>query len=446
MSSVPRLIAPALSRRNTIGASSMVAERMISLVANFIVAIAITRYLGPASFGTLNYVTAFAAIIVPLSAVGLGELVTRRLLQRGADAGKVLGTAFLIRKFAGAIAVAIFALYCLFAPFPDEQTRWWAFWIVALAVIGDASVLRSWFVAREALPAFAAAGIVRTVVFAAARILAVVLGAGLPAFVWLAGIEFLATGALSWVAWRRCRRDDLILRYDRGTASSLLRQSWLLAVSGAFAVLNLKIDIVFLANMSGELETGIYSAAARLSEVWHVLPAVLMAAMFPTLMKQREAGAKTYRRFVQSTLDLLAISATLIALALTVIATPLAIALYGPQFAGAGPVLALHVWCGVFVFIRALASKWLVAHELYAFSLVSHGAGAAMNISLNLMLIPLYGAWGAALATLVSYALSSWLGFALFGPTRSLFRQMSLALLWPLRVRRAVRNVTGLLR
>ena len=96
-------------------------------------------------------------------------------------------------------------------------------------------------------------------------------------------------------------------------------------------------------------------------------------------------------------------------------------------------MLQIHIWAGVFIFMRALLSRWLLAEDLLRFSLVTHIAGAVMNVALNLMLIPRYGAIGAAVATVISYASAGWLALFLSARTRPMGRMMAKSLLLPLR-------------
>jgi len=98
----------------------------------------------------------------------------------------------------------------------------------------------------------------------------------------------------------------------------------------------------------------------------------------------------------------------------------------------------VHVWAGVFVFMRTFLSKWMIAEELYMFSLITHGAGALINIAVNVVLIPRMGAMGAAIATLVSYATAGFFSLALHRRTRPVFIQMARSLLWPLRIQRVI--------
>ena len=83
--------------------------------------------------------------------------------------------------------------------------------------------------------------------------------------------------------------------------------------------------------------------------------------------------------------------------------------LFGPSYADSIPVLTVHIWVGLFVFMRALLSKWLITENLLKLSMVTQLSGAVANVILNLWLIPLYGAVGAAYATVISYAVAGYL-------------------------------------
>jgi O-antigen/teichoic acid export membrane protein len=74
------------------------------------------------------------------------------------------------------------------------------------------------------------------------------------------------------------------------------------------------------------------------------------------------------------------------------------------------------------------------------FSLVTHGLGALINVILNIILIPLYGALGAAIATVVSYSASSYLTLFISKKTREAAWMMSIAFVSPVRLLLALRR------
>jgi PST family polysaccharide transporter len=121
-----------------------------------------------------------------------------------------------------------------------------------------------------------------------------------------------------------------------------------------------------------------------------------------------------------------------IAVAATLFADRIVLALFGAQYAAAAAILQIHIWGGIFIFQRAVASKWMIAENLFMFSFVSHGLGAVLNIALNLMLIPHWGALGSAVATVISYAGASYLFTFCSRRTWPMARMMTESLLLPL--------------
>ena len=60
------------------------------------------------------------------------------------------------------------------------------------------------------------------------------------------------------------------------------------------------------------------------------------------------------------------------------------------------PVLQVHIWSTIAVFLGIASGQWLVAEGLQFISLIRTALGLLVNLMLNLVLIPNYGALGAA--------------------------------------------------
>jgi PST family polysaccharide transporter len=105
--------------------------------------------------------------------------------------------------------------------------------------------------------------------------------------------------------------------------------------------------------------------------------------------------------------------------------------LYGPEFAGAGSVLAIHIWAAVFVFLGVAQGPWTVNEGLMKLSLQRTVIGAVANVVLNLLLIPRIGVVGAAISTLIAQALSSCILNRFDRRTRRIFTlQMRALVVW----------------
>jgi PST family polysaccharide transporter len=84
-------------------------------------------------------------------------------------------------------------------------------------------------------------------------------------------------------------------------------------------------------------------------------------------------------------------------------------------------VLSVHVLSNVFVFVGVGESVWTTNAGLQRLVMWRAIAGAVVNVLLNLVLIPPFGALGAAVATLTAYAAATMVANAVTPSTRHLF-------------------------
>jgi PST family polysaccharide transporter len=409
------------------------ADRLGVLAVVLATNVVLVRALGPAGFGELSYLLALVALLLPVAQLGVSGLVARALLEWPDAAREILGTALWLR-LAGAVAAFVIGAIVWLAYEGAARERALLLVLLAAQPVAAYQVLESWFQvqlrARE-LVAWRSAAVLLA---AAAKVGTALATGSVGAVVLVYASEYALIGLAHAVAWRRAGGGWVLPRpVTRWIRWFATRAPWLFA-SGIAEVVYLKIDVVMLERMRGLEETGIYAVAARLSEAWYAVAVVLMAAAFPALWARRSDPA-AYERGLQAAFDGMFVLGFAVAVVMQVAAVPLVAVLFGPRFEAAAPVLALHVWAGVFVFMRAVVSRWLLAEDLLRFSLWTYLAGGAVNVGLNLLLIPRYGATGAALATVAAAAVAGWGSLWFSARTRPLARMMGRSLLLPFRWR-----------
>ena len=134
----------------------------------------------------------------------------------------------------------------------------------------------------------------------------------------------------------------------------------------------------------------------------------LGSSLLPALLRARERGAAADATRLQQYYDLNAAVAYGLSVPMALAAPWVVAAAYGPEFAGSAPIVAIHIWSSVFVFLGVARGQWLVNEGLQKFYLAATMAGAVANVGLNLIFIPRWGGVGAAWATLISYAVAVW--------------------------------------
>ncbi|MBI5771735.1 MAG: flippase [Verrucomicrobia bacterium] len=418
----------------------LVADRCARLVLTLGVGLWVARYLGPERLGRLSYVVALVTLANFLPQLGLDAVLRREWLRSPAGAAEWLASAWLLRMGAGLAAGAGLLVVAGggWGLSPDEARL--------LAVLVVLMLQPAWFLPELWLQTqlnARAAAMVQTGALAVASVARVGLiagGAGLTAFAWvLVGEMVLGAGGFYWAA-RRAGMPRMWGGATGTTARRLVREAWPLALASLAVVIYMKIDEVMLRRLAGAEAVGIYAAAARLSEVWYFVPTAIASSVLPALLRAREAGGETYRRRQQEYYDLSAALAYGLSVPVAWLAPLIVQLAYGPVFAGAAPILAVHIWSSVFVFLGVARGQWLVNEGLQTFYLGTTAAGAVVNVGLNLVLIPRWGGLGAAWATVIAYGVAAWLSTYLHPAARPTAARLTRALLIPLRGWRYLRR------
>jgi polysaccharide transporter, PST family len=380
----------------------LIADKVVRLGLGLVVWMWLARAVGPEAFGQWSFAVAFAALFGVVAGLGLDGVLQRELIAKGTDAPALLGTAALLRMGVGGLACAA----CVGAAMlmrPGQGTFVGLVALNALVFVLQSSqvidyMLQSRMKNRPAVVAMNAAFLVATSV----RIALLLADAPL---LWFGGTLVLEAALSAILLLAAARSDGFAVtrwRFDAVVARRLLSESWPMLLAGMAVMMYMRIDQLMLATMTDDGEVGQFSAALRLSEVWYFIPAAIMTAMFPAMMNVRNEGAAAYEAFLQRLYDGMLWMAIIVAVVVGFAAPHLVVLLYGPLYAEAAPVLQVQIWAGTAVGMSYVHGKWLLAEGLQRLGLLYTLVGCIVNLGLNLVLIPRYGALGAAWATLAT--------------------------------------------
>jgi O-antigen/teichoic acid export membrane protein len=192
---------------------------------------------------------------------------------------------------------------------------------------------------------------------------------------------------------------------------SIFLASLPLMLSTVSIMIYARIDQVMLRHYIDVTAVGIYDAAVRLSDVWYIIPNVILGALFPAIINARSTSPALFRRRVLSCALLLLVLNLAIILPTNLLAPYIIELLYGSAFIGTATVLSIYIWSLIGFSLGQLMNTYLIAENYLGIYLYASVATVIINILLNMLLIPRYGVNGAALATLVSYSLIPLLPF-----------------------------------
>ncbi|MHC5740810.1 MAG: flippase [Nostoc sp.] len=398
------------------------ADRILRMGASLVVGVWVARYLGVKQYGLFNYALAFVALFSPIFTLGLDDVVVRHLVRQSSNKEEILGTTFWL-KFLGGIASVLLAVSTMFFLGEHETLKIWLVAILGIAGVFRASdTIELWFQSqvqsKYTVIAKNTAFLLNTLI----KIALILTKAPLLAFA-LATLAEFAMSAIGLLIVYQVKGSSLWLwRWSIAAAKTLLKESLPLIFSGFAIMIFMRIDQVMLGQMIGDSEVGIYSAAVRVSEIWYFIPGAIVSSVAPAIYAAKEKSESLYYQRIGQLLSLMTCISLAIALPMSFLSDKIIMVMFGSGYAEAGPILAVHIWTSLFVFMGLATSPWFIAEGLNHVSLGKTLFGAILNIILNLLLIPKYAGLGAAIATIISQAAAAFICNAFDSRTQKLFK------------------------
>ncbi|MCT8163369.1 MULTISPECIES: lipopolysaccharide biosynthesis protein [unclassified Pseudomonas] len=212
---------------------------------------------------------------------------------------------------------------------------------------------------------------------------------------WLAGIGLVLVLGLWWLR----RSHGLGLKWDRSGQRELLSYSAKSHPDLLFQQLILRSDYLFIGALLGSTALGHYAMASAAAELLLIVPEAVTTPLMKRLLQQ-DAGMD---KLTPLALRLTATVMLGACLGMALIGQWLIVTLFGAAYQPAYPaLLALLPGLLGLCYASILRLDLLGKNRPGTVSLMM-GAGAALNLLLNVLLIPTLGIVGAALASSIAY-------------------------------------------
>lgn len=408
------------------GGSAMVVGSIAQKALGLVQTVIVVRALPVDRFGAYSFAMAYALFVATLSDVGVDTVLTRRLARAdGADSGVVLASGMVVKTVMVAASLVIATVATLLY---DIDLRVPAIVGVATIIGTIPSTLALVDMARLRP---AAPMVIRTagsILALAAVAIAALAGASVLVLVAVQTTTAIATGIALWV--RTARRHPIALRFDRAEARSVLVEALPVGLATLAVVIFARVDQLLLGAMSTVRELARYGVAVRVVEAFNFVPTAIGAIALPALAHLDTFDPARARRLVRTGFRYLAVAVLPLAALVTVSGGDLLAEVFGSPYRAAAPSLTLLFWANYFVFAWVLARQVLVAGRQGRSLAILAWVAAVVNVALNIVLIPSFGAKGSAAASLIAYA-APFVGSLLLASSRPVFGTAVIAALRP---------------
>jgi O-antigen/teichoic acid export membrane protein len=364
-----------------------------------------TRYLSPSDYGKVETLIALTTVAGIVLRMGIHSAFFRFYFDSADPEARrlVLRTSFwftMTMATAGLVAGLLLSgpiAAALFGSSDDSELVMASF--VALWAGMNYEQLTSLFRVEERSAAFVSASMANILLtIAATLVLVVVLDKG-PIGV-IVG-NFTGT-LLVYAVLVGYRREQLGLQFDRSLLREMNRFGIPLVPTALFLWVTNFSDRLFLVQLADTTEVGLYSVGVRIASAMVLLLTAFRLA-WPAFAFSIEDDREARRTFA-FVLTYLVVVATWVATALALLSPWIVDLIAAPAFASSsrvvGPLAFAAVAFGAYIVVAIGVGR----AKRTQFNWVVTGAAAAVNVVLNLLLIPPYGMMGAAVATVAAFA------------------------------------------
>ena len=396
--------------------------RALTLVLNLLIA----RKLGSSEFGNYAYVMTIVAIATLVADFGLSLLAVKEIAVNKPETGRLSGQFLALKTMTTLLVVAPLSFVAIKLGGTAGQLL--ALNLAALFILTYSTTISSTLRAHELMEYDGLNRIGVAFLTATIGSLLILRGYGIVAL----GVVAVGTAILSGLFMAStARRSQLQPRRPAVTIplmKSLLQRAWPYAILVVLVTISFRIDMIMLALFKTPDVVGQYSAAYKLIEALLIIPGVIATVLFPVMSERFEKNRESLASLTRLSVKLFGILVLPIAVGLMTLAEPIIILLYGDRFPDSVFTLQILAVALIPTFLSAITSTVINSSDGPKINTYLAGSMAVFNILANIILIPRYSLFGAAINTVLTEGLGLILGTIYI--SKKIFRLEYHAVLW----------------
>lgn len=382
---------------------------VISKVLSFIYFAVVARYLGVEMTGAYTFALSLTTLCAIISDFGLTPFITR-IVSSGQGSAKMFGGAILTKIFLIITSVLVVSSIAIFSSYDAIILRLLPFAIVVM-VLDAIQVFLYGILRGLQLLKYESLGMVSgqlvSLIFGVVGLLQ-----GFDAVWLIVGLSLgsLLQVVLSWTIVARKRVFAAVALPSRTDLQLIGVGSVAFGLAGVFSRGYSQIDMVLLQHFTTLAAVGVYAVASKIVFSLQFIPIALSASLFPALSKVSHDSVAT-QKLLRGGFHYLMIICVPLSLYMAVFARPILQIAFGTNYILAALPLQILAVSLLFGFLDYPLGAYLNGSGKAKLQTLSMGVTLVVNIICNVVLIPQWGAVGAAISALVSQGVLFFCGY-----------------------------------
>lgn len=412
--------------------------KTIQSITQLVIGMLTARYLGPDNYGLINYAKSVIAFAVPVMRLGLDITLTKELIDHPEEQNRVMGTALVMEMLSSLVCLGAVTGFVSVFNHGEPQT------IIVCVLYGlslffqAVELIQHWFHSNLKSKYPSVAALISYGIVALVKIYLLVSAKSVYWFAIVYAVEYGIVGLLLLILY--FHKEKRSLGFSWTLAKKMFRRGKYYIWATLMVSLFQNTDHVMLKLMVGNIENGYYTAAITAVGVVQFVYMAIIDSVRVVVLENKNKDEAAYRRNLSGLYGLITYMSLAQCIAFTFLADLIIQILYGSEYLASAPILRILVWYVAFSFMGVIRNIWILAEEKQAILWKINLMGALLNALINAILIPVWGAYGAAVASLATQIFTNFVFGFIYKPLRENNR-LILAGLHPKAVVAALKNL-----
>lgn len=389
-----------MSNKVAKNATWIIACKLIQSIVGFVLNILTARFLGTSTFGSITYAAALVTFCVPLMRLGFSNIMVQEIVQHPEREGKAVGTGVFV-NFLSSLACIVGLVAFAYVANPGEKETVLVCALYSITLIFHATDLMGcWYQAKLMSKYYSIISLIVHFVVAGYRIFLLATSKGVYWFAVTSALDYMLISLGIFVIYGKKKTQKLSVSLS--LAKEMFNRGKHYVVSSMMVTIFTQTDKIMLKGMYDSSETGLYGVAATVAGMTAFIFAAIIDSFRPWIFEGQKISDELFKKRLKMLYSFVIYLSLLQGLFMTIFANPIIMLTYGEKYAGTIGVLRIVVWYTTFSYLGSVRNIWILANEKQKYLWLINLLGASANIVLNVLLIPKFGSYGAAVASLVS--------------------------------------------
>lgn len=397
-------------------ATWIIACKIIQSLISLVIGTISARYLGPSNYGLISYASSLIAFVVPLAQLGLRNIFVEQIISHPKREGKTVGTSLVMSMVSSLFCVIGCLTFVLIVNANERETLIVCTLYSITLFFQMSDMIEYWYQAKLLSKYTSLVALMAYTIVALYRVFLLITQKSIYWFALTNALDYMLITLALLILYRKLGTQRL--SFSLSLAKELFSVSKYYIISSMMTTIFSQTDKIMIKMMIGNAENGYYSTAANCTAISSFVFIAVIDSMRPLILDSKKRSEEQFNKNMSRLYSVIIYMGLAQSVALTVLAKPVVLFLYGEAYSSSIPILQIITWYTAFSYMGNVRNIWILAEEKQKHLWKINLSGAVLNVIGNFILIPFLGAAGAAIASVATQCFTNFVLCLLMKPIR----------------------------